>query len=110
MKGKGICPKCGATADTRHHIIPARYYHSFRKTFGKKVSKPRIPKIRLCERCHQELERNIPQIVIRLRDCLDVLLKFLSFSVKRIRKYISGDLNLVLDAKYGNWSPPRQTG
>lgn len=71
QKTVGLCPKCLHIRDlTRHHIYPKRY-------FGSHVINPII--CFLCRRCHDLVERKIPQNTILPKyEYLRILREFLT--------------------------------
>lgn len=65
-----LCPKClTLQLATRHHIYPVRF-------FGDSIN---APILHLCEKCHQALERIIPQYSeLEPEDYLQITREFLA--------------------------------
>ncbi len=64
---KGLCPHCLSIGRlTKHHIYPKRHYN-----------KKNAPVLWLCEDCHKEIEKIIPNKKTKKHELLALTIKFL---------------------------------
>ena len=82
MRLFGHCPHCkNRYSDDRrctvHHVMPLRFYHNS------------FICINLCEKCHQELERMIPEKkLMHLNFYFDVVNRFLGYRAVTIPEHL----------------------